>query len=219
MPALSTKEREELLSDRGGGPGGFIDDWGDGGGGEGKPEPERTPPPDGYMIGIWLTIVSVAALFLTLTTLYVYLRAGRHPIVTPPILWVSTGFILASSVTFEVARRALKRRQEKSFQVWIVTTLVLGLCFLISQSMVWRELIAGGFYMTGNFRSSLAYTFTGLHALHLLGGLFGLSVVTFRPSSKWTALRRRVSVDATAIYWHFLDVLWVYLLLLIFIWN
>ena len=217
---MATKNRDELLSGIGGG--GLNDNFGDGdggGGGSGPPEPERTPTPDGYLIVTWLTIVSVAALFLTLTTLYVYLNAGRHPISRPGVLWLSTGLILASSLTFESARRALKRRGEKQFRRGIFSTLILGIGFLLTQTFVWRELIAGGFYMTGNFRSSLAYTFTGLHALHLLGGLFGLSVVSFRSRQNWTALRRRVSVDAIALYWHFLDALWLYLLVLIFIWS
>ncbi len=223
MATLVSKNRDELISGSAGG-GGLNDmfggDGGDGGGrGSGPPEPERTPSPEGYMIVVWLTIVSVAALFLTLTTLYVYLNAGRHRIITPGVLWMSTGLIVASSLSFEIARHALRRRAEKPFRVWIVITLALGVGFLIAQTMAWRELIAGGFYMTGNFRSSLAYTFTGLHAVHLLGGLFGLSVVTFRPRESWTALRRRVSVDATALYWHFLDGLWIYLLVLIFLWN
>lgn len=219
MTTIDTKNREDLLS--GAGDGGLNDIFpGDGGGGgNDPPEPERTPAPEGYLIGVWLTIASVAILFLSLTTLYVYLNAGRHRIAAPGILWWSTGLLAGSSLTFEIARRALRRRAEKPFRIWIVLTLALGLGFLVAQCLVWRELITGGFYMAGNFRSSLAYTFTGLHAVHLLGGLFGLSVVTFRPRESWTALRRRVSVDATALYWHFLDALWIYLLILIFLWN
>lgn len=189
---------------------------GDGGEGQGR---ELTPPPEGYSLAIRLAIVSITMLFLALTSAYIVNRARLQPIATPPALWVSTTVILLSSVTMELARRALRRRREDRFRLWISVTMMLGLTFLAAQIVLWRQLVASGFYLTRNHHSSYAYLFTGLHGAHLIGGLIALLYVMLRERSSWTVVRRRVSVDATALYWHFLDGLWIYLLALIFFWR
>jgi cytochrome c oxidase subunit 3 len=209
------------------GGGGHIDHFGGDGGDDGRGGPpggpgwssERTPPPEGYRLAIRLTLVSVTVLFLALSSAFIFNRAELQPIATPRVLWVSTGFILASSVTIEMARRALRRRIENRFKFWISTTMLLGLCFLGAQLVLWKQLVASGFYVNKNHHSGYAYIFTGLHGTHLIGGLIALAYVTLRDASKWTAVRRRVSVDATVLYWHFLDGLWIYLLVLIFYWR
>ncbi|HKX26764.1 MAG TPA: cytochrome c oxidase subunit 3 [Blastocatellia bacterium] len=192
---------------------------GNGGGGDRDPEPERTPPPEGYRLGVWLTLISVTMLFLALTSAYVFNEARNHPIMMPQVLWVNTALILVSSGTIELARRALRRRLEQRFKLWIGVTMALGFGFLAGQLMAWRQLVANGFYLTRNFHSVYAYLFTGLHGAHLMGGLAALAYVMLRAQEKWTAVRRRVSVDMTALYWHFIDGLWIYLLILLFFWK
>ncbi|MGH9938017.1 MAG: cytochrome c oxidase subunit 3, partial [Blastocatellia bacterium] len=179
---------------------------------------ELTPPPEGYKLAIRLAIVSITVLFLALTSAYIFNRARLQPIATPPILWVSTSFILLSSLTMELARRALRRRLEDRFRLWISATMMLGLSFLSAQIVLWKHLVASGFYINRNHHSGYAYIFTGLHGAHLIGGLVALAYVMLRKRSGWTAVRRRVSVDAAALYWHFLDGLWIYLLALVFYW-
>lgn len=194
---------------------------GGGGGGNGRRdfEQERNPPPEGYRIGIWLAVASMSILFISLNVLYFYNQAGRKPIVMPGVLWVSTGLILFSSLTIEMARRALRRRREELFRRLMLATLLLGLAFLVAQLLAWQSLQDAGFYVNRNFRSGYAYIFTALHGLHLIGGLWGLIYVLTRRTADWTLLRRRVSVDVTVFYWHFLDGLWLYLWLLIFVWK
>ncbi len=193
---------------------------GDGDGdGDKQPERERTPPPEGYRIAIWLTIVSITVLFLALTSAYVFNRAKNHPIVMPWVFWLSTALIFASSITIEIARRALHRRGENRFKFWVSVTMGLGLGFLVAQLTAWSQLIAEGFYINTNFHSGYAYIFTGLHGIHLICGLIALAYVMLRSQERWTALRRRVSVDITALYWHLLDILWVYLFVLLFFWK
>jgi cytochrome c oxidase subunit 3 len=97
--------------------------------------------------------------------------------------------------------------------------MLLGLSFLGAQIVLWKHLVASGFYINKNHHSGYAYIFTGLHGAHLIGGLAALAYVMLRNPVNWTVVRRRVSVDATAMYWHFLDGLWIYLLLLIFYWR
>jgi cytochrome c oxidase subunit 3 len=180
---------------------------------------ELTPPPEGYRLAIRLAIISVTSLFLALSSAYIFNHAQLQPIATPRVLWLSTSLILTSSATIELARRALRRRAEGRFKFWISTTMLLGLCFLGAQVMVWKQLVASGFYVNKNHHSGYAYIFTGLHGAHLIGGLIALGYVMLRDIGSWTAVRRRVSVDATALYWHFLDGLWIYLLALIFYWR
>jgi cytochrome c oxidase subunit 3 len=201
--------------------GGGSDDFGGGGdGGRGGGwSNELTPPPEGYSLAIRLAIISITVLFLALSSAYIFNRAMRQPIATPLVLWVSTSFILASSLTVEMARRALRRRLENGFRLWISITMLLGLCFLAAQIVLWKHLVASGFYINRNQHSGFAYIFTGLHGTHLIGGLIALGYVMLRERSRWTAVRRRVSVDATVLYWHFLDGLWIYLLALIFYWR
>ena len=220
MPTVSKDRANDPVITDGGGLDVF---WGDGFGGDddgGKnSEPEKTPPPEGYRIGIWLTIVSICMLFLTLSSAYLFTRAGRQSLIMPGVLWLSTALIMASSITIEIAKRSLRRRLESRFKFWINLTFVLGTSFLVSQLAAWRELVATGFYINSNIRSGYAYIFTALHGVHLIGGLAALVFVTFRPVETWTVVRRRASVEVAALYWHFLDLLWIYLLALIFLWG
>jgi len=220
MPATLTKKDRTGIATGGGGRG-FDDLPGYGGGDDGgyQPEPERLPPPEGYRIGIWLVLASVTMLFSALVSAYVVNRAKAMPIVMPTILWLSTAVILVSSLTVEMARRALKRRIENRFKLWIGVTTALGFCFLVAQLLAWRQLSASGFYVNRNLHSGYSYLFTGLHGVHLIGGLIALAFVTFRKLEKWTALRRRVALDVTALYWHFLAVLWIVLFVLLFFWK
>jgi len=202
--------------------GGGFDDFGgggDGGRGGGGWSNELTPPPEGYSLAIRLAMVSITVLFLALSSAYVFNHAMRQPIAAPHVLWVSTSFILASSLTAEMARRALRRRLENRFRLLISATMLLGLSFLAAQLVLWERLVESGFYINRNHHSGYAYIFTGLHGAHLIGGLIALGYVMMRERSKWTAVRRRVSVDATVLYWHFLDGLWIYLLALLFYWR
>jgi len=80
-------------------------------------------------------------------------------------------------------------------------------------------LSASGFYINRNFHSGYSYLFTGLHGIHLLGGLVALVFITLRRPGRWTAVRRRVAVDVTALYWHFIDGLWVFLFVMLFFWR
>ncbi len=169
---------------------------------------------------MWLALASVTMMFLALTSAYVVNQAHILPLDFPSIFVLSTALILASSLTFEMTRRSLRRRHEAAFTRWLMVTASLGLGFLVAQVAAWRQLVAGGFLINTNRHSGFAYIFTGLHAVHLLGGILGIAYVVLKSRwGSWTTIRRRASVDAAAIYWHFLDGLWVYLLVILFFWR
>ena len=181
---------------------------------------------DRYRIGMWVGLASVTMMFTSLSSAYIVRASSANDWVSlpmPRVLIASTILILASSVTIELARRSLKSSLPKAYAKWVVITVVLGLAFLGSQLFAWRQLSAWGLYLQSNPHSSFFYLLTGAHAVHLAGGLLGLSLLWLR--SRWITneaailKKRQASADAVAIYWHFMDALWIYLFLLLFLWR
>jgi cytochrome c oxidase subunit 3 len=133
----------------------------------------------------------------------------------PSVLWVNTLVLAASSVTLEVSRRSLASANHVRFAGWWYVSAALGLSFLLGQLAAWRELAARGVYLATNPAASFFYLLTAAHGLHLLGGVAGLIYVALRAGRYATAARSRTAVDVAALYWHFMDGLWVYLLALL----
>ena len=195
------------------------------GGGKGDDEPFRFSPAR-YRIGVWVAIGSVLMLFVALTSAYIVRSASANdwkPVAMPKVLWLSTALILISSMTIEVSRRSLKQQRDVRYGRWLVLTTVLGLGFLASQLLAWRQLVRQGVYVASNPYSSFFYLFTGAHGLHLLGGIMALSYLLLRTTKKRATvdgeLRRVGAADAVTIYWHFMDVLWVGLFALLMFWK
>ncbi|HWT02619.1 MAG TPA: cytochrome c oxidase subunit 3 [Pyrinomonadaceae bacterium] len=188
----------------------------------------RNTPADRYRTGVLVALAGVMMMFTALTSAYI-VRAGTwndwRPVAMPRLLWVSTGVILLSSLAFEVARRALRLGRNVAFKRWLLVTVVLGLGFLASQLMVWRELAAAGVYLASNPHSAFFYVLTGVHGLHLLGGILALDYLLLRTlrngggHDEGGARKRRAVVNAAALYWHFMFGVWIYLFLLLFLWR
>jgi cytochrome c oxidase subunit 3 len=139
------------------------------------------------------------------------------------MLWLSTALILLSSATFEASRRLLKRGDDRGYRRWLLATVLLGLGFLLTQLLAWRELVAQGIYLNTNPHSSFFYLLTGMHGLHLVGGIlmaaYLLARAWRRQSGRQARALRQDSANAAAVYWHFMDGLWIYLFLLLFLWR
>ncbi len=138
----------------------------------------------------------------------------------PPILYLNTLVLLASSATFVVGdagggRRAGAAVAGRGRAGWLLLTLGLGLLFIAGQVVAWRDLAAQGLYLATNPSSAFFYVFTALHALHLLGGIAALGYVLGRLRQPRRRPGRRTPLGAAALYWHFMDVLWLYLLLVL----
>lgn len=180
---------------------------------------EYAPPPTST--GMWVVLAAISMSFAALTSALVVRKGGavdwRH-ITLPSILYMNTLVLLASSITLEIARRRIAtnmgglRSKGTAPALWLYVTLFLGLVFVAGQYAAWRQLSAQGLYLATNPGSSFFYVFTAAHALHVLGGLGGLARV-IRKLHQFAL--RRSTLDATSRYWHFMDVLWVYLLLLL----
>ena len=196
-----------------------------GGGGKGDAEPLRFYA-DRYRLGMWVALAGVVMLFTALTSAYIVRSVSSNdwrPIAMPRLLWLSTAVIITSSVTFEGARRSLKRQRDALYGRWLMVTAILGVVFLGSQLLAWRQLVRQGIYLATNPHSSFFYLMTAAHGVHLLGGILALSyllVRTRRRGDDVAAESRRIgAAEAVSIYWHFMDGLWVYLFLLLFFWK
>lgn len=173
--------------------------------------------------GIWVGIFAITMSFAAFTSA-LFVRQGSGTdwthLVLPSILYANTLALLFSSVTLEMSRRAiLSAPMMDSSSVrkglgWIVVTLALGLVFVAGQYEAWRQLAAEGLYLATNPNSSFYYVITAMHGLHVLAGLAALVLVMGRLLISHTAFRRS-TFEATAIYWHFLGVLWLYVLLVL----
>jgi cytochrome c oxidase subunit 3 len=157
---------------------------------------------------MWIAIATISMSFAALTSAMVVRQSGApdwQHFQLPSILYANTLVLLISSVTLEWARR----RSAAGLSV----TLGLGLLFVAGQITAWRELSAQGLFLATAASSSFFYVFTALHGLHVLGGLGGVGYV----------LQRRLvaggiapaTFGAVALYWHFMAMLWLYLLLLL----
>jgi cytochrome c oxidase subunit 3 len=199
-----------------------------GGDGDGRRRAYPDSAPQQYRIGMWLALSAILMMFAALSSAYVFrstrVQQNWQAFAVPAMLWASTVLILASSATFEVARRALKRGGREAYRRWLVVSLALGLGFLAAQLLAWRGLVGQGIYLATNPHSSFFYLLTGLHALHLVGGIAGLTYLTLgarraRAASADEAGKERARADAIGLYWHFMDGLWVYLFALLFLWR
>jgi len=176
--------------------------------------------------GVWVGIGAISMSFAAYTSALV-VRAGDSPdwthVQLPWLLYVNTITLIASSLTFERARRRLSGPFDAraSGVVFLNLTLALGLVFLFGQVLAWRTLAARGLFLSTNPNSSFFYVLTAVHALHLLGGLAAIAYVVRRARVAAFPTPGPVSegaLGAVALYWHFMDILWLYLLVVLTIW-
>jgi cytochrome c oxidase subunit III len=182
--------------------------------------------PSKFRIGMWVAMASILMLFVSLTSAYV-LRQSKglgdrrdwFPLPMPQVLWLTTALLLVSSMTIEMARRALRQSRFGWFRLLICLTTLLGLGFLAGQLRAWLVLVNQGIYVYSHPHSSFFYILTSLHAIHLLGGIVALLIVTVAALRLRITRSKRNAIDVTVMYWHFMDVLWIYLFVLLFFWK
>jgi len=225
MPGTVADDIELIIEDMRGNGGGKPpsrdgdDDGGDDGGGGGHAPDPRRPNSRKYSGAVLLAITSITIFFLVPTAAFLALRLSKphnwSGIHLPGILWLNTLVLLSSSATLEVARRKLRSYDAKGFRrMWTLTT-VLGLLFVSGQVIAWRQLAVQGAYTTARLASSFFYVFTAMHAVHLLGGVCALLYVEWHRFDT-ARISRRFAAEIASYYWHFMDGLWVFLLVLLY---
>ena len=230
VKTVTTIERERITRQKIGlgslppPPNGSDGPRGNGGGGGGDDRARRAQP-EKARFAMLVALCAILMPFMALTSAYIYLSTADswRFIAVPRLLWLSTALIITSSLTLRAACRSLRRGEDRGYGRWLAVTVMLGLAFLCSQLLSWRQLVAQGFYFSGNPHSSFFYLLTGVHGLHLLGGILALDYLLLRtrrkPRSREAQAKRQSAADVVALYWHFLDGLWLFLFLLLLLWR
>ena len=174
MPGTITDEIEIIDAGRGGGtdvPAGGDED-GDGAEGGSRGMPQRA-----YFTVIQLGLAGIVMFFMALTSSLLVRKGLGNDWVAfkfPPVLWLNTLILLASSITIQVARRHQHGREKAAFRRWWNVTTAMGVLFLAGQFLAWRQLASQGVFLVTNPSSSFFYVLTAAHGLHLFGGILAL---------------------------------------------
>jgi cytochrome c oxidase subunit 3 len=163
---------------------------------------------------LWVAIGSILMMFAGLTSAFIVKsnQSNFRSIETPNIFWVSTVAILLSSLTLQMALRSFKQREMDRYRLMIGVTVLLGTAFVVLQYMGFQQLWAQNITLKGPGSGAFLYVIFGLHAIHVIGGLIALIVMFIRAFAGKVKLYSSVPVEVMATYWHFVDLLWIYLL-------
>ncbi|MGB8839498.1 MAG: cytochrome c oxidase subunit 3 [Aliidongia sp.] len=168
-------------------------------------------------IGLGVFLAVVGSLFALLISAYSMRMSltDAIPLPAPNILWLNTGALILSSVALQSAQIAAKRGEIGAVRAGLCAAAFFALAFLAGQFLAWRQLAAAGFYLASNPASSFFYLITGVHGLHLAGGIVALGRTTNRAWRGGDSAAIRSSVGLCAVYWHFLLLLWMVLFALL----
>lgn len=176
-----------------------------------KQESTRKVNPQKF--AMWFAIGSITLTFAGFTSAYL-VRQGQgmwEIFEIPQLFYYSTIFILLSSLTYIIGARAFKKANYKNYSLMMALTLVLGITFMVLQYLGFKELYAQNIRINGNVSNSFFFIIAGLHLLHILGGVIALLVVWLRNISIPVSKRKMLGVEIMSYYWHFIDLLWLYL--------
>ena len=162
---------------------------------------------------LWIFIVSVCMIFAALTSAYIVRQSDGNWLVfdLPNSFWITSAIILVSSGTMHWAYLAAKRDNLEATKIAISITTVLGVAFLVGQYIAWGDLVKRNVYFVGNPSGSFVYVLSGLHGLHIVGGVVFLLIVLAAVFRYRVHSKNLAQLEMCATYWHFLDALWLYL--------
>ena len=179
--------------------------------------------PEAARVGLWVFLAVASSFFALFITAYllrmspavvkgVDLRDWR-PVTEPGILWLNTALLVAGSVGMQLASSALRRGEFARARVGMLAGGVFAVAFLAGQWLAWRQLQAAGYFVAGNPANAFFYVLTGLHGLHLLGGLFvwGRAAARLSRAGGAPGDSTRLSVELCTVYWHYLLLVWLLL--------
>ncbi|MBZ5622928.1 MAG: heme-copper oxidase subunit III [Acidobacteriia bacterium] len=172
--------------------------------------------------GLFVLLAASTMVFAAFSSAFVVRRGLSEDWATmhkPPILFVNTVVLLASSVVLDQSRRSLRAGDRSKFNLWWTIATALGILFLAGQALAWYQLKEAGVYVATNPSSSFFYVLTAAHAFHLMGGVAALVYVDVQALRLRLGPAKRTAIDVTAIFWHFLDGIWLYLMILFYVWG
>jgi cytochrome c oxidase subunit III len=163
---------------------------------------------------LWVAIGSMIMMFAGLTSAYIVKGSlpGWSTVEVPTIFYISTAVLLLSSLTIQMANKAFKERSMQQYRRMVMTTLVLGIAFIVMQIVGFKQMMESGVTMRGGSGAGqFLYIIFGLHGIHVLGGVIALIVMFARAFSSRSRNYNPVSIEIAGTYWHFVDLLWIYL--------
>lgn len=219
MPATLTATEPRPKTRRGGGDFVTVPPVRDGGWG-GGPNDDRVV--QRYKLATWIGMGGIVMFFAAMTSAMVVrqgLAGDWQPFSLPPVLYASTVVLLLSSFTVARARHEASSGDPAGLRRWVNISAILGLAFLAGQVLGWQALAVRGIYLASNPASSFYYVLTAGHGAHLLGGIVALGYIWARVRGRRPWPTREAALEAMALYWHFMDVLWIYILGLLLFWR
>lgn len=175
-----------------------------------------------YKLLLLFAMISMTMMFAGLTSAFVVSKSRvdwLKDFQLPTAFYFSTLVIIGCSVTFHLAKKAIKKDNQSATTVFLLTTLALGITFVILQFVGFSEIVANGYYFTGaesSITTTFLYIVTVVHLAHLFGGLIALLIIIFKQLKGKYNSTQTIGIELGAMYWHFLDLLWVYLFLFLF---
>ena len=165
---------------------------------------------------LWVAMGSIVMMFAGLTSAYIVKKnqSSWLEFELPKIFWYSTWVILLSSVTIHLAGKSFKAREMGRYRNLITITAGLGVLFMVLQVLGFQNLEQRNIALTGvksNSAASFLFVITGLHMLHVLGGVIAILVIFIRAYAGRVKQYSSISIDLVSTYWHFVDILWIYL--------
>jgi cytochrome c oxidase subunit III len=175
-----------------------------------------------YKLLLLFAIISMIMMFAGLTSAFVVSKSRvdwLKDFQLPSAFFYSTAVIIGCSVTFHLAKKAIQKDNQKATTSFLLATLALGILFVILQFVGFGQIVANGYYFTGaqsSITTTFLYIVTVVHLLHLAGGLIALLIIIYKQLKNKYNSTQTLGIELGAMYWHFLDLLWIYLFLFLF---
>ncbi|UQD55191.1 cytochrome c oxidase subunit 3 [Flavobacterium sp. K5-23] len=175
-----------------------------------------------YKLILLFAMVSMTMMFAGITSAFVVSKSRADwlkDFELPTAFYFSTIAIIVSSVTFHLAKKAIQKNNQSATTIFLLATLALGILFVVTQFVGFGQIVENGYYFTGS-ESSITTTFlyivTLVHLIHLAGGLISLLIIIYNHFKQKYNSTQTLGIELGAMYWHFLDFLWVYLFLFLY---
>lgn len=175
-----------------------------------------------YKLILLFAMVSMTMMFAGLTSAFVVSKSRADwlkDFQLPTAFFISTIVILGCSVTFHLAKKSIQKDNQSATTMYLLSTLALGVLFVILQFVGFGQIVSNGYYFTGQASSittTFLYIVTVVHLLHLVGGLISLLIIIYNHFKQKYNSTQTLGIELGAMYWHFLDLLWVYLFLFLY---
>ena len=175
-------------------------------------------------MGMLLFLASEAVFFTVLILAYVYYRGPgvegpvAEDVLDPVFTGIFTVFLLASSGTLWLAERNIARQRELRARLWLLATVHLGAIFLVGQGWEYFNLFRENVTIDRNLFGSTFFTLTGFHGFHVFAGLVALAILTGMSAAGHFKGPHSVAVETVGLYWHFVDVVWIIIFVLLYVW-